>query len=266
MQLVQELMLRDVNGAVLSGYDPEGLVVNPEGGYIIASEGGAGNGGSDSCDGSVGSNRILFFDRTGVLDPAYGNDGVVDLPCGADTNAVDWSTVRANGFEGIAVVDSTPEIIGGLKVYVAIQRGLTNEGQSARIGEFDVDTGAWGFYFYPLEPNPGGSAGNTFLSELIHVGGDKFAVIERDQGWAGAAINKTIRTFTLSSGTANDLADPVEKLTAYDLLTHPFRFDQEKIEGLALGGDGLWVTNDNDGGEALNFFLKLDPAALGFPN
>jgi hypothetical protein len=52
-------------------------------------------------------------------------------------------------------------------------------------------------------------------------------------------------------------------VTVADLLTHPFRFDQEKLEGLALGGGDLWISNDNDGGEAINFLVKLDPAVLG---
>ncbi|XYI04246.1 esterase-like activity of phytase family protein [Sorangium sp. So ce1128] len=263
MQLVRELILKDSAGAELAGYDPEGIAVNPEGGYILASEGGAGNGGSTTCDGSVLSNRILFFDDRGQIDPGYGDGGIVDLPCGGEANAIDWSTVRANGFEGIAVVDSAPSASGGLKVYVAMQRALTTEGQSARIGEYDVDTRAWSWYFYPLDANPGGPRGSTFLSELVHVDGDTFAVVERDQGWAGEAGNKTIRTFSLSSGTPNDIADPVDKALAYDLLEHPFRFDQEKIEGLALGAGGLWVTNDNDGGEALSFFLRLDASTLG---
>jgi hypothetical protein len=156
-----------------------------------------------------------------------------------------------------------PNASGGLKVYAAMQRALTTEGQNTRIAEYDVDTGVWNFYYYTLDPNAGGAQGNTFLSELIHVGGDKFAVVERDQGWAGEALNKTLRTFTLSSGTINDLNDPVDKVLVYDLLDHPFRFDQEKIEGLALAGAALWVVNDNDGGEALNFFLKLNPSVLG---
>lgn len=263
MQLVRELILKDSAGAELVGYDPEGIAVNPEGGYVLASEGGAGNGGSATCNGSALSNRLLFFDERGRLDAGYGARGIVDLPCGSEANAIDWSTVRANGFEGIAVVDGTPSASGGLKVYVAMQRALTTEGQNARIGEYDVDAGAWRWYFYPLDPNPGGPRGSTLLSELIHVGGDTFAVVERDQGWAGEAGNKTIRTFTLSSGTPNDIADPVDKALSYDLLEHPFRFDQEKIEGLALGAGGLWVTNDNDGGEALTFFLRLDASVLG---
>jgi Esterase-like activity of phytase/Collagen triple helix repeat (20 copies) len=263
MHLVRELMLKDDTGAQLAGYDPEGIALNPEGGYILASEGLAGNNGSTTCAGSSDSNRILFFDANGWLDPSYGNGGIVDLPCGSDTNAIDWAAVRANGYEGIAVVDTLPAAPGGLKVYVAIQRGLVGEGQAARIGEYDVDNAVWSWYFYTLEPNGGGAQGNTFLSELTHLSGDSFAVIERDQGWAGEAVNKTIRTFSLSSGGVNDINQPVTKTLAYDLLTHPFRFDQEKIEGMALGAGGLWVTNDNDGGEAMNFFLKLDPQVLG---
>ena len=49
---------------------------------------------------------------------------------------------------------------------------------------------------------------------------------------------------------------------ALDLLADSFRFDQEKIEGLALGGGSLFVVNDNDGGEAQNFFVRFSPQVL----
>lgn len=263
MVLTSETILRDAAGEPLTGHDPEGIALNPEGGLVLVSEGVAANGGSTSCEGSVRSNRILFFDEHGRLDPSRGTGGIVDLPCGSDPQAIDWSTIGSNGFEGVAVVDGAPLAPGGLKVYVAFQRPLAGEGQNTRIGEYDVDTGTWNFYYYPLDPSPGGPAGNIGLSELLHVEGDLFAVIERDQGWAGDAGVKTIRTFRLSSGVPNDIAHPVEKRLVVDLLDQPFRFDQEKIEGLALGGGSLWVTNDNDGGEAPNFFLKLDPTVLG---
>ncbi|HYO95923.1 MAG TPA: esterase-like activity of phytase family protein, partial [Polyangiaceae bacterium] len=263
VKLTRELLLSDAAGAPLTGYDPEGIALNPAGGFVIASEGIAGNGGSTTCVGSAESNRILFVDAAGKLDPAYGVDGIVDLPCGTETNALDWTTVRANGFEGLAAIDSTPAAAGGVKIYVAMQRALTNEGQNTRIGEYDVDSGEWSFYFYTLDANPGGDAGNTFLSELLHVRDDLFAVIERDQGFAGAAANKTIRTFRLASGAANNPLNPLNKLTVANLLTHPFRFDQEKLEGLALGAGDLWISNDNDGGEAINFLVKLDPTVLG---
>lgn len=267
VDLVDELMLRDTTGEILTDIDPEGLVVNPEGGFIVATEGtNANGGGGATCAGSKNSNRILFFTALGELDPIYGNNGVIDLPCGADTNAFDWNTMGSNGFEGITVVDSQPNASGGLKVYIAFQRPLAGAEAAARktrIGEYDVDLGVWNFFYYVLDADVGGASGNTFLSELIHVGGDTFAVIERDQGYSSSALNKTVRTFKLSSGTANDPNDPVEKTTAIDLLADSFRFDQEKIEGLAIGGGSLFVVNDNDGGTAQNFFVRFSPNLLG---
>lgn len=264
LDLVDELLLRDTAGARLAGIDPEGLVENPEGGFIVATEGTAANGGGGAtCTGTPNSNRVLFFTEAGTLDPSYGEGGIVDLPCGTDTNAFDWTTMTGNGFEGVTAVDSLPDASGGLKVYVAFQRPLTGEGMNTRIGEYDVDAGVWNFYYYTLDADVGGVSGNTFLSELVHVGGDKFAVIERDQGIAAGALNKTIRTFTLGSGAPNDPSHPVDKLTVIDLLADPFRMDQEKIEGLALGGGSLFVVNDNDGGQAQSFFLRFSPQLLG---
>jgi hypothetical protein len=264
LDLVDELMLKDAAGTQLQSIDAEGLVENPEGGFIVAVEGTAANGGgAATCSANTNSNRVLFFTASGQLDPAYGVGGIVDLPCGQAANAFDWTTMGSNGFEGVTVVDSTPNASGGLKVYVAFQRPLSGEGRNTRIGEYDVDGGIWNFHFYTLDADIGGAGGNTFLSELIHVGGDRFAVIERDQGIAAAALNKTIRTFTLGSGTLNSSADPVDKQTVIDLVADPFRMDQEKIEGLALGGGSLFVVNDNDGGQAASFFMRFSSQLLG---
>ncbi len=263
LNVVDELILRGASGAPLDGIDPEGLAINPEGGFVVATEGVAGNGGAGAtCQGNRDSNRVLFFTPYGSLDTRFGNAGVVDLPCGAEHQAFDWARMGGNGFEGVAVVDSAPQQSGGLKVYVAFQRPLTGEQNLTRIGEYDVDLGEWNFYYYPLDADVGGVSGNTFLSELIHVEGDLFAVIERDQGYSHGALNKTIRTFRLSTGARNDLTEPVSKALAADLLAHAFRFDQEKLEGLALGGGSLFVVNDNDGGTALNFFMRLSPSVL----
>ncbi len=263
VELVDQMLLVDGSGAPLTGIDPEGLVENPEGGFIVATEGTGGNGGGGAtCTGNVNSNRLYFFDRQGVLDTSYGAGGIVDLPCGADTNAFNWANMTSNGFEGVSVVDGDPSAPGGLVVYVGFQRPLTGETRN-RIGVYDVDADTWNFYYYQLDPDLGGAAGNNFISELIHVGGDKFAVIDRDQGWAGTAVNKTVRTFTLSSGVLNDPTQPVQKELAVDLLALPFRFDQEKIEGLALLNGSLFVVNDNDGGLAHSFFVRLPASVLG---
>lgn len=263
VELVDQLLLTDVLGAPLTGIDPEGLVENPEGGFIVATEGTGGNGGGGAtCTGNVNSNRLYFFDRQGVLDTSHGTGGIVDLPCGTDPNAFNWANMTSNGFEGVSVVDEDPTAPGGLVVYVGFQRPLTGETRN-RIGVYDVDTDNWDFYYYQLDADVGGASGNTFISELIHVGGDKFAVIERDQGWAGSALNKTVRTFTLSSGVLNDPTQPVEKELAVDLLAIPFRFDQEKLEGLAIRNGSLFVVNDNDGGLAHSFFVRLPVSVLG---
>jgi hypothetical protein len=263
LELMDELLRRNAQGEVLQGIDPEGLVVNPEGGYIVATEGTSANGGGGAtCASNANSNRVLFFTDAGTLNPAYGVGGVVDPPCGADVNAFDWTKMGSNGFEGVTVVDSAPATTGGLKVYVAFQRPLTGEGMTTRIGEYSVDSKTWNFYFHALDADVGGASGNTFLSELIHVGGDRFAVIERDQGIAAAALNKTVRVFSLGTGTVNDRTKPVSKTTAIDLLADSFRFDQEKLEGLALGGGSLFVVNDNDGGQAQNFFVRFGTSRL----
>jgi hypothetical protein len=256
MLLERELSLADTSGEPLAGYDPEGIALLPGGGFVIVSEGGSRNGGSRDCKGSSESNRLLFFARDGKLDGEYGDSGIVDLPCGNDDNAIDWSKLTSFGFEGVAVRGGAGP---GLKVYALFQRPLSGEGRLARIGEYDTAAGAWRFYYYPLDRDPGGAAGRTLLSELVHLGGDRFAVIERDQGRGRAAVNKSVRVFSLASGTADDRSDPVDKVMGHDLLQRAFPFDQEKIEGLALDGESLWVSNDNDEGRAANLFMKLAP-------
>ncbi len=44
-------------------------------------------------------------------------------------------------------------------MYTLFQRPLAGEELVARIGEYDVDSRSWSFYFYPLDPDPGGAAG-----------------------------------------------------------------------------------------------------------
>lgn len=270
MRLVHELFLSDSSGAPLTDYDPEGLAANPEGGYVIASEGERGNGGSprDACTTGADRtekdrNRLLFLDWDGKLSAKYGGgDGIVDLPCAArgEPNGLDWSRVGEDGFEGAAVVDTRPHERGGLRVYVALQRPLSGNVDPAgltRIGEYVVDSDRWNFYFYPLEANLAGSRGSIMLSEIAHLGGDRFAVLERDQRRSGSAVIKRLYTVELSSGTPNLAGDPLDKVLAVDLLQTPFRFDFEKLEGLAVTPRGAFVVNDNDGGEEATFFYRV---------
>ena len=70
--------------------------------------------------------------------------------------------------------------------------------------------------------------GSSLLASALAVDADP-CPDPVDQGIAAAALNKTVRTFTLGSGTLNSSADPVDKQTVIDLVADPFRMDQEKI-------------------------------------
>jgi hypothetical protein len=274
MKLASELLLSDASGAPLTGYDPEGIAVNPEGGYVLATEGTVGNGGSPAgtCTGGNEKlrNRLLFVQPDGRLDPAYGGgDGIVDLPCVAagEANGIDWSALTGNGFEGVAVIDGNPAAAGGLKVYAVVQRPLSagDPAGLCRIGEYDVDSASWSFYFYPLVPDLTGARNAIVLSELTHLGGDQLAVLERDQRRTGSSSVKRIYRVRLSSGGANDSSDPLDKELAVDLLDTPFRFDFEKVETIALTPHGTYVANDNDGGEEAAFFYRIGLVATEGP-
>jgi hypothetical protein len=145
-------------------------------------------------------------------------------------------------------------------VYTIVQRPLSggvDPARLARIGEYDVDANTWSWYFYPMDADLAGARNVIVLSELTHLGGDELAVIERDQRRTGSASIKRIYRFSLSTGTRNDSANPVDKVLAVDLLSTPFRFDFEKVETLAITPRGTFVVNDNDGGDEGTFFYRL---------
>jgi len=157
------------------------------------------------------------------------------------------------GFEGVAVV--------GNHVYVAFQRAWTGAGDPsnrARIGRYARNTGTWSFAYYPLETPTSPNGGWVGLSELTHLGGQRFAVIERDdQGGPDARI-KRLYEFSVAGvtfdGNVQGPGFPVlQKTLSIDLLTAnaygpgggPI---PEKQEGLAVLEDGTaLVVNDNDG-------------------
>jgi DNA-binding beta-propeller fold protein YncE len=257
VRVVDELRLVDGTGAAVVGHDPEGLAVNPEGGFVLATEGRRDNGGATGTPDR--RNQIQFYDDSGQLTTS------VDLP---DPVTL-WPRLPADGSSGVAVVDTRPAEVGGVVVYVTFRRPLDPNGEDdaeglsnlARIGAYDVDTQAWSFYFYPLEPDlilgsPDLPA-EILLADIVHLDGDRFAVLERDQLDGGAAQVKRVYTFTLASGTPGDLGDPLDKTLAVDLLARPFAFDFAGVEALAFDGSTLWVANDNDGGALATFFLQV---------
>lgn len=229
---------KDGKGVAL---DAEGLAVRPGGGFWLAVEGAKGP-----------ENKLVRIDAAGAVQQE------VALP--ADVTA----KLGSNGLEGVAITGS-----GATEtVWVAVQRELTGEKGTARIGRYRVTEGDWAWLGYPLDTPPSGWSG---LSELVALDGDTFAVIERDNQRGELAALKKVYTFdvpaTLGAGVT-----PVTKKLALDVLPAlraGHGWTQDKLEGLTVGGDGrVYAVTDNDGiddatGETV--FLRLGKAGDVFP-
>jgi hypothetical protein len=157
----------------------------------------------------------------------------------------------------------------GNAVWVAIQRPLKTDPPSVtRIGRYDLKTGAWSWLAYPLDTAP---LGWTGLSELVAVDGNTFAVVERDnQRGPQASIKKIYRFDVPATWTG---MPTVSKKLVKDLLP-ALKADngwvQDKVEGLAIGGDGqTYAVTDNDAlddatGETvlLSLWLRFAPRGV----
>ncbi|MDQ7903221.1 esterase-like activity of phytase family protein [Phytohabitans sp. ZYX-F-186] len=226
-------------GGAPVGYDAEGVAARPGGGYWLGVEG----------TGPTGNPNLLVRLRP---------DGSVaeEVPFPADVAAA----VTSNGIEGVAVTGHGSR--SGEQVWVAIQRELTGDPKGlVRIGRYSVATKTWAWLAYPLDAAPAGAW--VGLSELVAVDDDTFAVVERDNQRGPAAKVKKVYTFKVPKGFGTGLP-VVKKRLAVDLL--PLLragngWTQDKVEGLAIGGDGrTYAVTDNDGvdestGETV--FLRL---------
>ncbi|MGC9497676.1 esterase-like activity of phytase family protein [Streptomyces sp. WG7] len=222
--VTRALTVKDAAGRP-AGYDAEGISARPRGGYWLAVEGGTGAG-----------NRLVRLDRDGVTRQ------VVPLP--ADVAA----GLGKQGLEGVA---ATTDRRGREVVWAALQREV--EGDPAgvvRLGRYDVGAGTWSWYGYRIgsTTTPGDWIG---LSEITVVG-DRLAVVERDKLNGPAARVKQIHTVDMPASAAPSGSLPVlPKRLAYDVLPAlraTNGWTQEKLEGLAVAGDGrVHAVTDNDG-------------------
>lgn len=198
------------------GYDAEALVARKGGGYWLAVEGS-----------SSAPNLLVRLDRAGVVQEE------IALP--ADVAAA----ITSNGLEGIAET--------GRHVWVAVQRAIKGDpANTARIGRYDTTTKTWSWLLYPLDTAPTGWVG---LSELVAADANTFAVIERDNQRGPLAAVKKIYTFDVPAGWNG--TPVVGKKLRTDLLpqlTAGNGWVQDKVEGLAVAGDGrTYAVTDNDG-------------------
>ncbi|MGE3297995.1 MAG: esterase-like activity of phytase family protein, partial [Porticoccaceae bacterium] len=231
--------------------DAEGLATRADGGFWLVSE---GSGSVDDPKRPVTSPDLLLAVST---DGAI--ERVVRLPATTDARQ------RRFGLEGVTSVGSD----GAEQVYVAFQREwLSDLAGHVRIGRYTPASDTWAFFYYPLDTAISPNGGWVGLSEIAHVGGDTFAVVERDnQGGMDARIK---RLYTFSVAGIDPLADPATGTPAFPVLTKTLAADLmpalqatggavlEKIEGLAVLPDGdALIVNDNDGVDDSNGETQL---------
>jgi len=229
-----EPVLVNADGTV--NLDQEGITTRSDGGFWIASEG-------DDAPVRFG-NLLVKVAADGLIED------VVTLPASVNARLVKF------GFEGVASVGSEDDET----LYVAFQREwLGDPSGLVRIGKYNVMSGEWTFFYYPLETPQSANGGWTGLSEIVALDDEAFAVIERDNQAGPDAVIKRIYRFSVDGVVA--LPDSSEGVTpTFPVLTKTLVRDLvldlqatgglvlEKIEGLAVTSDGdALVVNDNDG-------------------
>lgn len=224
----------------LSWLDVEGLAAKADGGFWLASEGGEGNDPP---------NMLIEVDHTGrALRTIHLPDQIAGM-------------VRRQGFEGVALAR---EGAAAGRLVIAFQSGLEGDGDdTTRLALVDPASGEWRFWRYPLEEVK--QDDYSGLSDILHLDGDRFALIERD-GRGKAHALKWITLVDLSSikGASPGETPPVLKKTRVLDLVPMFlaagRKVEKEIEGLAIAADGqVYAITDNDN-ERATLLLRLGRA------
>ena len=155
------------------------------------------------------------------------------------------------GFEGVATCGEGPEE----QVVVAIQRAWKDDPEdTAKLAIYSPAEDSWSFVRYPLDAPKSERGGWVGLSEITHLDGDRFAVLERDNQPGSYAAIKTITVVDLDGvepAAWGEELPLVEKTMAIDLLA-PMQASQgwisDKAEGFAITADGrIFAVTDNDG-------------------
>lgn len=202
--------------------DMEGITLDGEGGFWIASEGRTDR---------VVPHALYHVGADGEIEDEVG------LP--AELMAVE----KRFGFEGITRVGDT--------LWMAVQREWKDDPRNhVKLVAYNTETGAWGAVLYEkAEP----ATGWVGLSEIV-AHGDWFYVIERDNQIGDAAVTKKVYRIPAAQMVPVPLDGElpvVAKEEVRDLLpdlkaTGGYVLD--KVEGLAIMEDGTaWISTDNDG-------------------
>ncbi|WP_051906405.1 esterase-like activity of phytase family protein [Methylomarinum vadi] len=238
-----------VNADGTVNLDGEGISSSANGGFWIASE-GAGSPG-DEKKSITRKNLLVHVDRFGDIDR------VVLLPGATDVKQKHF------GLQGVASVGKSDNEV----LFVAFQREwLGDRSGHVRVGRYDVANAEWSFYYYPLDKADSANGGWVGLSEIIALGDQEFAVIERDNQANNDARIKRIYRFTIAGLSAlteehAPFFPVVQKTLLADLLPTlkaSGGMVLEKIEGMTVNEHGdILVVNDNDGVDGSNGETQL---------
>jgi len=209
-------------GAPAQLMDMEGIALDGDGGFWVASE-----GRSDR----LVPHAIYHVGADGAIED------YITLP--NELLAVETRF----GFEGITRVDDM--------LYIAVQRPWRDDpANHAKVLGYNLDTEEWSVAHYPLTEPATGWVG---LSEIVAHDGFLYFV-ERDNQHATSAVTKHITRVALDTVQMVALGETpnvLEKELVVDLLpalTSTGGYVLDKVEGLAIGPDGtMWVSTDNDG-------------------
>jgi Esterase-like activity of phytase len=227
-----------------AGYDLEGIALRAGGGFWLASEG-------DPEQENPLQQRSLLL--------AVADDGTVEREIPLPDAAYEQAT--RFGFEGVASWGEGDDE----RVVVAIQRAWQDDPENtAKLAVYAPATDSWGFVRYPLEAPKSERGGWVGLSEIVHLDGERFLVLERDNQPGSYAVIKTITLVSLEGVTPaayGEALPTVEKQLVVDLLP-AMRARQgwisDKPEGLAITRDGrVFTVIDNDGLDDANGETQL---------
>lgn len=231
------------DGAPAEKLDLEGVAVDGQGGFWLASE---GNPDKDV------PHAVYHIDGTGAITET------IDLPEALLANQTRF------GMEGITTVGEGDD----LTLWMAVQREWADDEKGfVKLLAYKPATQEWGAVAYPLETPEKGWIG---LSEIT-ANGDSVYIVERDNQIGEAAKLKKLYKVALSDMQPAPIGSElpvVEKQEAADLLplmkSASNGFVVDKIEGFTIAADGTaYAVTDNDGvddssGETLFFTVSLN--------
>ena len=262
------------------GIDSEGLVAHPNGTFWISDEYGPFllNAAADGTTiERINATTANSFGRKlpAVLARRIINRGMEGLTLTPDGT-------KLVGMMQSALGNGIPAPAAG-----ASATSESSKDSCVRILVYTLATGASAEYVYLLEDMVGGAAKGGSVSEIVAISNTEFLVDERDGKFLTESSSKIKSIFKINIAAATNINDPADAITGklytaktpeelcYNITqaaantalvaagvtpvtktlvvdlksgTYPARYNHDKIEGMALRGSTLWLSNDDDFG------------------